>query len=326
MKQRPRRAAGALIVFSIVCVCIMIVSHNTKKAAGRIVNHISESTETDAPVCSPISADEATAIPMVTPTVAPLPVETPEPLATTRVKIGNRIKIVYEVKGKFEKKNNRLLYRMDSGKTFRKGFFLKGHHVYFARKNAEIVRGWFRYRGNIYFFNRKKGQLSHKSRVEGVKLGKYGIAKTGTLNRERADTYLKAVKTLRKITRVSDKKSVKLYKCYKWVMQYGYVRHRTMKQMMQQSNWRKTWDIVFANDIFDRHSGCCVSDAAAFALLAKECGYKKVTLCCDTGHAWDDIGGRLYDPLFAKARDFNRNYHARYTDYRINPAITKKIS
>ena len=95
---------------------------------------------------------------------------------------------------------------------------------------------------------------------------------------------------------------------------------------MQRKDWKKTWDIVFANDIFDKHSGCCVSYAAAFALLARECGYKKVTLCCDTGHAWDDIGGRLYDPLFASSRSFSQNYNARYTDYRSYAAIKKKIS
>ena len=109
-------------------------------------------------------------------------------------------------------------------------------------------------------------------------------------------------------------------------MKHTYVRHRKMREMMQRKDWKKTWDIVFANDIFDKHSGCCVSYAAAFALLARECGYKKVTLCCDTGHAWDDIGGRLYDPLFASSRSFSQNYNARYTDYRSYAAIKKKIS
>lgn len=37
------------------------------------------------------------------------------------------------------------------------------------------------------------------------------------------------------------------------------------------------------------------------------------------------IDGRLYDPLFAEAKSFSKNYDADYTDYRIHPAYTKKL-
>ena len=259
------------------------------------------------------------------PTATPTPVITPEP-ASKELKIGGEVKQVYEKDGYFILKNNIKKYRLLTGKILKKRFFLNNDHIYYAKKDGEIARGWFKKKGNIYFFSRKKGRLTEKKKVEGVKLNKYGIAKKGEQNQERAETYIKAANIVRSISKTYESKADKLYKCYKWVMQFGYVRHRTMKEMMEQADWKKTWDIVFANDIFDKHSGCCVADAAAFALLAKECGYKNVTLCCDTGHSWDDIGGKLYDPLFAKARDFDKNYNAVYSDYRINPAITKKIS
>ncbi|MCR4605138.1 MAG: hypothetical protein K5639_03975, partial [Eubacterium sp.] len=263
--------------------------------------------------------------PTASPTPTPKPTPTPEP-PSAKIKVGKKVKKIYETEGEFTKSNKKLYFKKDNGKKYKKGFFLNKKGIYFARKDGEIQKTWLKYKGNIYFFSRKNGKLAKSKTAEGVKLGKYGTVKSGAINKERAETYVKAADVVRKITKAKDKKSKKLKKCYNWVMQFNYVRHRKMKEMMTRANWKKTWDLVFANDIFEKKSGCCVSYSAAFALMAKECGYKKVTLCCDTGHAWDDIGGRLYDPLFAKSRDFHKNYNAKYTDYRRNPAITKKIS
>ena len=85
------------------------------------------------------------------------------------------------------------------------------------------------------------------------------------------------------------------------------------------------WDVVFANDILKEHKGCCASEACAFAYIAKVCGYERVTICSDSGHAWVDINGRIYDPLFAEAKGLEKNYNARYTDYRKRPAYTKRL-
>ena len=313
MRKKTRVIVGMMIFF-----CMGMVALNACESNGQTSGGTAVAEETLPP-------DELPT-PTPKPTATPTPKPTPTPVPSTNVMIGKSLKKVYEVKGTFYRINNKLKYRQTSGKVYKKGFFLKGKYVYFANKDGEVQRGWKKYKGNVYFFSRKNGRLTSKLRAEGVVLGSYGIAKKGKLNEDRVNAYLKAANTVKKITKSTDEKSTKLYKCYKWVMQYGYVRHRTMRQMMQTENWRKTWDIVFANDIFDKHSGCCVSYSAAFALMAKECGVKKVTLCCDTGHAWDDIGGRLYDPLFAKSRSFEKNYNASYSDYRINPAITKKIS
>ncbi len=319
MSKKGRILTGVIIAAGLAFVCGVFLFQDTKESVVQATaNVVAEEYEIAEPI--------PTVAPTVTPTVTPRPTATPIPVASTEVKVGKTLKTIYEVKGKFTKQKQKLVYKKANGKLFRGGFFLKGKYVYFARKTGEIARGWLSYRGNYYYLTRLKGRLTSKKQVEGVKLGKYGIAKKGALNQKRAATYVRAAATLKKITKASDTKATKLYKCYQWVMKYGYVRHRTMKEMMKQANWKETWDIVFANDIFEKHSGCCVSDAAAFALLAKECGYKKVTLCCDTGHSWDDIGGRLYDPLFAKCRSYEKNYNARYSDYRINPAITKKIS
>lgn len=287
-----------------------------------------DDTGTASAMTSPAPTGSSLSTSTPVPTATPVPTPTPDPRAYRELKIGKKVKKVYEVEGRFEKKPKSKIrvFRQESGSIYTGKFFLKGKHIYFAGKTGEIKRGWKKYRNNIYFFSRKNGRLTHRKKVEGVLIGKDGIVKKGRLNQERAETFLRAAAIVKRITKPSDTKSEKLYKSYKWVMSHPYVRHRSMKQMMKKSNWKETWDVVFANDIFLWEGGCCVSDAAAFALMAKECGYKKVTLCCDTGHSWDDIGGYLYDPLFAKARSFDANYHAHYHDYRVNPVITKKIS
>ena len=83
--------------------------------------------------------------------------------------------------------------------------------------------------------------------------------------------------------------------------------------------------MLFANDHFERGNGCCVSDACAFAFLAKECGYKNVYVCDDTGHAWAEIDGYVYDPLFAESKNFNNNYKATYSVYILHPVNRKSI-
>ena len=112
-------------------------------------------------------------------------------------------------------------------------------------------------------------------------------------------------------------------KSYKWLAKLNYKQYRTFKKGYKA--YPKTWDVVFANDIFVKHQGCCVSESAALAYLAKECGYSKVSICSDTGHAWTDIDGRMYDPLFAEAKSFKKNYNAPYSDYRATPAVKKSV-
>ncbi len=318
-----------VLLISALLLTFIFIDQSTGAASSRsIIDHNNVICEKAVQESSPSPTPEITP----TPTGTPTPTATPEPTVTpktpsAKVRVGKKTKRIYEINGKFIKKNGVIKFKTSSGKTYKKGFFLYRKHIYFAqKKTGQLQRSWKKYKGNVYCFSRKDGHLYRSKKFEGVAIGKNGTAKSGKLNIARALTYAKAASIAQRITSKNDSKSKKLYKCYKWVMRAPYVRHRTMKQMMKSKNWRKKWDIVFANDIFEKHSGCCVSYSAAFALLAKECGYKKVTLCCDTGHAWDDIGGRLYDPLFAHARVFADNYNAKYKDYRINPAITKKIS
>ena len=143
------------------------------------------------------------------------------------------------------------------------------------------------------------------------------------MNLDQMATLQKAQAVVQSVSEPADSKSEKLYKCFLWMKKFPYVQYRTMSEAYANGPW--SWDVVFANDIFDKFSGCCASGACAFAYMAKACGYENVTICSDTKHAWVDIDGRLYDPLFAKDRDFSKNYDAEYTDYRIHPAYTMTL-
>ena len=136
-------------------------------------------------------------------------------------------------------------------------------------------------------------------------------------------TFQKARAVVQSVSSPADSKEDKLYKCYLWIKKCPYVQYRTTMDAVNADP--VDWDCTFANDIFDTGSGCCASLSCAFAYMAKACGFEKVTICSDTEHAWVDIDGRLYDPLFAKDRNFSTNYNAAYTDYRVHAAFTKEL-
>lgn len=79
------------------------------------------------------------------------------------------------------------------------------------------------------------------------------------------------------ITNSSMSKSQKLQTCFNWVIKGYYNIWRDFDQ------GGKDWPATFANDHFLHHNGDCVSDAGAFAYLAKAIGTRMFmyvpTLC-----------------------------------------------
>ncbi|MBR1740464.1 MAG: hypothetical protein IJ733_01085 [Lachnospiraceae bacterium] len=239
------------------------------------------------------------------------------------VRVGSKKRVIKVIKGSFFKKKGVKYFKKQNGKRVKRCFFAKGKSVYYAGKKGEIIKGWKKIKGHYYFFDRKSGKLQFDTKADRIRIRKDGIAKETKENVSRIKVYLEAQSVVSRVSKPSDSKAGKLYKCYKWMAAFGYTQYRTMKKA--KAAYPNTWDIVFANDIFKKHRGCCASEASAFAYMAKVCGYEGVKICSDTGHAWVDIGGRLYDPLFAEARSFAKNYNARYSDYRIHPAYTKAL-
>ena len=125
-------------------------------------------------------------------------------------------------------------------------------------------------------------------------------------------TELTARKIAAKITKKCKTKADKKRACFDWVVAKYYCTPRKFTNT-------KGWPAVYANDHFKNGKGNCISDAAAFAYLAKAIGYKDVYVCTDSKtegcHAWCEIDGKVYDPLFAQTKahgGYAKNYGVGY--------------
>ena len=169
-------------------------------------------------------------------------------------------------------------------------------------------RGWKKLGGKYYYFDRNTGAQMKNCTVDGIRLNSDGSAVSSAYNNEKIRTMIKARSIMESITNKSDSKETKLRKCFDWVMKHPYKRYRTLKVARQKAGW----EMLFANDHFERGQGCCVADACAFAFLAHECGYGTVYICDGGSHAWVEINGYLYDPMMAEEAGYDKYYHSNY--------------
>lgn len=201
-------------------------------------------------------------------------------------------------------------------------FITEGGAVYYIDKGGEPVRGWKKLGGEYYYFDRETGKMAAGKKVDGVKLNEDGTARQTEAGVARIRTMIKARAVVEKVTKPTDSIEQKREKCFRWVFQFPYRRYRRLQPIYKKPGW----EVTFANDIFDHRQGCCVSDASAVAFLFHECGYEEVYVACDTSHAWVELEGRVYDPLFAEARGFSKYYNIPYSSYYASkPVLKRKI-
>ncbi len=236
------------------------------------------------------------------------------------IKINGKVKELNKYDGSIKKSKGNAKFKKSSGYV-KSEFFVYKKAVYYANSKGNLASGWEKIKGSYYFFGRSSYKMARNKSVEKVTLTKYGVAEGGAKNKARAKSYVKADNVMEAKTKASDSKSAKLKKCFNYVMNVGYKQYRKYKDVKGDSNW----DVTFANDVFNNNLGCCVSKACAFGYLAAACGYDKVTICCDTSHAWTDIDGKLFDPVFAKSKGYSKNYNSSYYDYRRNAAVKVKL-
>ncbi len=128
------------------------------------------------------------------------------------------------------------------------------------------------------------------------------------------ETKMRAREILKSITRNGMSKARKLRAAFDWVMAKYYIMKRAQ---VLEGNWIP----LYANDHFLGNGGTCVSDAAALAFLADAIGFSKVYVCLDASpynpnsHAWTEINGLVYDPLFAQAKSYSKYYGCTYGTY-----------
>ncbi len=189
------------------------------------------------------------------------------------------------------------------------------------KKKKKKQYGWVKKGKKYYYYDRSSGKQKKNKKVDGIKLGKDGSAKHTSYNYKKIKTMIEARKLVNKLTKKSDSKQTKLKKVFTYMKRVSYNKHHEFSKLSK----KKGWEMVYANDIFDKGTGCCVSQSAALAFMAHECGYKTVYLCHDGDHAWVEINDRVYDALLAQIKNHNSYYNASYRDAHLSAVEKIKI-
>ena len=228
---------------------------------------------------------------------------------------------VNETTGKIITEKGKKYYEYANGKRAKNEFVeVEGKTYYFGKKGT-MEKGWLKKAGKYYYFDRESGVQKKNCTVDGIKIKKNGEAKKTTYSKSKIETMIKAKSIVNKVTKSTDTKKQKLKKVFDWVLKHPYKRYRILAKAQK----KKGWEMKYANDIYKKGKGCCVSEASAFAFLAHECGYKKVYICDDTGHAWVEINGRVYDTLFAEVKSYKNYYNSSYKTAKLHRVGKLKI-
>ena len=218
-------------------------------------------------------------------------------------------KVKYHNRFVKDKQGNRYYYNGKGKKLKNRFFTTKTGNTYYFSKTGKAFVGWKKIKNDYYFFT-NAGVMKKDCEVDGIILRKNGKMVDNSYNIEKINTIKKAEKIVEQITNKEDDKEVKLKKCYDWIISFPYCQYRKMSEVKNLN-----WETIFANDIFNNGRGCCVSESAAFAFMARACGYKEVYVCTDTAHGWTEIDGYVYDPLFSEAKNYSKYYHCTYNNY-----------
>lgn len=193
--------------------------------------------------------------------------------------------------------------------------------TYYVDKKGNIVHGWMKKGENYYYFDRENGKMAKAENIDGIKLRLDGTAVKTEYSATKIDIMIKARNIVDKITEPTDGKEEKMRKSFYWVYRYPYCRFRTLESVYKV----RGWELIFANDIFDRKMGSCTSDAAAVAFLFKECGCEEVYIASEFKHSWTEYNGRVYDAYFARTKEYPRYYNVPYESFWVKPTYKKQV-
>lgn len=209
--------------------------------------------------------------------------------------------------------------------ALRKGVQVIGKKTYLFSDRGILLTGTQK-KGNTTYYLTDRGSMEAKKVTRGSVNTYYDSEgkKMSAVKAQDFETLQTAKGIVKQITNSGMSQEQKLKTCFDWVIKKPYVTRRTF------SNF-DGWPAVYANDHFLLGGGNCQSDAAAFAYMAKAMGYTEVYVCVDSdgtrglGHSWAEINGRVFDPLFAEAKNYNRYYNTTYSTYELRPILHVKI-
>lgn len=221
-------------------------------------------------------------------------------------------------------------YRYSNGNVryFRNGKYLTGCHKlgkykYLFNQRGIKMQKNTNYNGILYY-------VDDKAHVSGWKKGAYCYYHNGRrmskYKSQEFSAYQNARGVIQAVTNKRMSRSQKLKTCFRWVMRVHYGGWRRFDQ------GGPAWYAVQADDMFVRRRGDCIGYASAFAYIARALGYKNVYICANAprsnnhAHAWTEINGRVYDPLYAGTDGFSQNYNVGYGTYKWQTKFRKKIA
>jgi len=179
-----------------------------------------------------------------------------------------------------------------NGKPYKGLTNIKGKK-YFFTKNGVQRTGWVKIKGASYYFCQKSGPggfMAKKKTINHIRLGKNGKALSGG---KRLKVLLKASNIVWKNTRPAWPKEQKLKKIWRYFLDnYQYLGSLNFEG-------GKNWEVRYADRVFTTKKGNCFAQGAAFAFLARACGYKAAAVSSG-GHGWARVGGKVCDPTWEK--------------------------
>lgn len=227
-------------------------------------------------------------------------------------------------KAKFVKKGKKT-YLLDENGKKKTGIVTDGKRTLYITKKGKIKKGWVKKKNHYYYFDRKTGDMKKGCKVDDVKLNKDGEAILKGQTKDHIENMIKARKLVEGWTNEKDNKAVKRKKVFDAVMKWQYVRHAAAFSPKTQEYKTKGWQIKYGKMALDAKNGDCVSVSCAMAYMFKECGYKTVYVGTDSGHAWVELGGRVYDNLFAEAKSYSTYYGGTYSAAKVCPVARRRV-
>lgn len=216
-----------------------------------------------------------------------------------------------------------LTYFVENGSRYTKeGMRAIDGATYYFGSDGSLQTGWIKIGDGYYCFDRLNGKMYAATNVDGITVGADGRAVATDYAVFRITTMMTAHRVVLEQTKPTDTMEEKRLKLFNWILAFPYKQWRTLNNIYDIST---DWEMTFANDIFRKGSGCCVSDSSALAFLFREIGLTDIYICHDSGHCWVMVGDRLFDPVFAEAKNFQSNYNAIPSDYRQWPLRKRRV-
>lgn len=240
---------------------------------------------------------------------------------------------------------NSIYYFKNSGKlgTGKKERRIKWKSNYYdVKRNGKIRKGWNTFGNALYYFGGKLGEMKKRQTIDKITLRSNGKAYMSL----DAAIKVKVFRILKSKKAFDSSKKKKLKVCWNWIVRNN--RYRAKYPLLKNKKWEwgysarnstrqgklkkygATWVKKYANDMLGRsRNGNCYGFACALGACAANIGYDSTIICARakvrgmdaieglthdgySRHAWNRIGGKIYDSeAYVESRGNRKIYAAK---------------